>query len=185
MFPDLKNKVVIVTGGAGAIGGATVKAFLRNGAKVFIADKKEPYCIDVSKEDDVKQMMRTVVEKYGRIDILVNVAGGAIGGDTTEIDLQVFRENVDLNLTSTWLCIQNVIPHMKERGGTIVNISSVNGLTGIGEAAYSAAKAGIDSLARTTGVRYGRYGIRCNSLALGTIATGTSRNWTERLKKRP
>ena len=200
MYPDLKNKVVIVSGGAGAIGGAAVRAFLENGAKVAIIDKdtlkgeeilkelkgKEVVFIptELSDEAQVKQMVGRVMEKFGQIDILVNIAGGAIGGDITDIDLPTFYKNIDMNLTSTWLCIQKTIPHMKERGGVIVNISSVNGLIGIGEAAYSAAKAGVDSLARTTAVRYGRYGIRCNSLALGTIATFT-RNWAERLKKDP
>ena len=200
MYQDLKNKVVIVTGGAGAIGSATVKAFLNCGAKVAIVDRDTQrgeellrelkgneiifVLADLSNEDQVKQMIERVVERFKQINILVNVAGGAIGGDITEIDLPTFYENIRTNLTSTWLCIQNVIPLMKEKGGVIINISSVNALTGIGEAAYSAAKAGVDSLARTTGVRYGRHGIRCNSLALGTIATGT-RNWAERLKKDP
>ena len=201
MYSDLKNKVIIVTGGAGAIGGATVKTFLETGAKVAVVDKDtqkgEEFIkglgagevifipVDVSDEAQTKQMVERVIERFGQIDVLVNVAGGAIGGDITEIDLPTFYKNIDMNLTPAWLCIQGVIPHMKKRGGgVIINISSVNGLTGIGEAAYSAAKAGVDSLARTTGVRYGKYGIRCNSLALGTIATYT-RNWAERLKKDP
>lgn len=200
MYSELKNKIVIVTGGAGAIGQATVKAFLENGAKVVIIDKdvqkgkefveelKENKTIfisaDVSNESEVKKMVERVIEEFGQINVLVNIAGGAIGGDIVDIDLPTFYRNIDTNLTSTWLSIQNVIPHMKKVGGTIVNISSVNALTGIGEVAYSAAKAGIDSLARTTGVRYGKYGIRCNSLALGTIATGT-RNWAERLRNDP
>ena len=183
-YDDLKGKVAIVTGGAGSIGETAVKALRENGAEVFVADIKKPHCVDVSKENDVKQMVSRVMEKYKRIDILVNIAGIAFGSGFEDIDLETFYRNIDANLTPVWLCIQNVLPHMKKTGGAIVNISSVNGISGIGEAAYSAAKAGIDSLTRSTGVMYGRYGVRCNSIVLGTIATSIP-VWLERLKKDP
>ena len=102
-----------------------------------------------------------------------------------EIDEETYWKDINNNLTSTFFCTKAALSSMKEDGGgVIVNISSINSVIGIGEASYSAAKAGINSLTKTTAVRYGRYGIRCNSLLLGTIETGVP-SWQERLKKDP
>lgn len=200
MYPDLKNKAIIVTGGAGSIGRATVKAFLENGCRVVVIDKKESKLksseqelysgvkfikADLSQPKQAQEAIVRAIETFGKIDVLVNLAGVAFGKDVTEIDEETYWKDINNNLTSTFFCTKTALSHMKEKGGgVIVNISSINSIIGIGEVSYSAAKAGINSLTRTTAVRYGRYGIRCNSLLLGTIKTDLP-SWQERLKKDP
>lgn len=191
MYPDLKNKIIIVTGGAGSIGMATVKAFLENECRVVVIDKQELRAevkfiqTDLSQPKQAEGAIRQAIEAFGGVDVLINLAGVVFGGDVTEIDEETYWKDTNNNLTSTFFCLKTALSHMQEKGGgTIVNISSINSIIGIGEAAYSAAKAGINSLTRTTAVRYGRYGIRCNSLLLGTIETSLP-SWQERLKKDP
>lgn len=200
MYPDLKGKVAIVTGGAGSIGRATVKAFLENGCRVVAIDKNQDkleklreslggeisyLCIDLSEPGRASEAIGKAINVWGRIDVLVNLAGVAFGGDVTEIDEETYWKDINNNLTSTFFCTKTILPHMKEMGGgVIVNISSINSVIGIGEASYSMAKAGINSLTKNVAVRYGRYGIRCNSLLLGTVITELP-SWQERLKKDP
>ena len=200
MYPDLKNKIIIVTGGAGSIGMATVKAFLENKCRVVVVDKDENKLkdfeqelgsrakfikADLSQPKQAEEAIKQAIESFGGVNILVNLAGVAFGGDVTEIDEETYWKDINNNLTSTFFCAKTALSHMKENGGgVIVNISSINSIIGIGEVSYSAAKAGINSLTKTTAVRYGRYGIRCNSLLLGTIKTDIP-SWQERLKKDP
>lgn len=148
MYQDLKNKIVIVTGGAGGIGQATVQGFLEEEAKIAIVDRRRKETLEF-------------------------------------LDEEVFKKDLETNLHPTFWCTKEVLPQMINQGhGVIVNISSVNGMVGIGEASYSAAKAGVISLSQSTAVRYGRDGIRCNCLAPGTIKT-QSPSWVERLEKDP
>ena len=200
MYPDLKNKVIIVTGGAGSIGRATVKAFLENKCRVVAVDKDENKLKDLEQEfgsgakfikadlsqpKQAEEAIKQAIEAFGGVNVLVNLAGVAFGGDVTEIDEETYWKDINNNLTSTFFCTKTALSRMKENGGgVIVNISSINSIIGIGEVSYSAAKAGINSLTKTTAVRYGRYGIRCNSLLLGTIKTDIP-SWQERLKKDP
>jgi len=200
MYPDLKNKVIIVTGGAGSIGRATVKAFLENKCQVAVVDKDKKKLkdfeqeldsgakfikVDISQPKQAEKAINQAIETFGKVDVLVNLAGVAFGGDVTEINEETYWKDINNNLTSTLFCTKTALSHMKETGGgVIVNISSVNSIIGIGEVSYSAAKAGINSLTRTTAVRYGRYGIRCNCLLLGTVKTDLP-SWQERFKKDP
>ena len=195
MYQDLKDKIVIVTGGAGSIGQAAVEAFLVNGCRVVAVDKKDfgPGFIaktkfvkaDLSQPKAAEEAIRQAIEVFGGVDVLVNLAGVAFGGDITEIDEETYWKDINNNLTANFFCTKTALSRMKENGGgVIVNISSINSAIGIGEASYSAAKAGINSLTKTTAVRDGGYGIRCNSLLLGTIKTNIP-SWQERLKKDP
>jgi meso-butanediol dehydrogenase / (S,S)-butanediol dehydrogenase / diacetyl reductase len=200
MYADLKNKKVIVTGGAGSIGSAVCKMFLENKAELIVIDKdgkkikklrKEVQAkarfiqADISSPLIARQAISQAGEMLGRIDVLVNLAGFAQGGDITETDEETYWKDINNNLTSTFFCIRTAIPFMKEGGGgAIVNVSSINSVIGIGEVSYSAAKAGINSLTKTTAVRYGRYGIHCNSLLLGTIKTN-SPSWQKRVQEDP
>ena len=115
--------------------------------------------------------------------MLVNNAAGSLGTDILQIDETTWDANVALALKSVYLVTKAVLPHMiSAQSGSIVNIASVNGQTGLGEEAYSAAKAGVINLSQNLAVRYGPNGIRCNCIAPGTIKTAL---WKERIEKRP
>lgn len=201
MYPDLKNKVIIITGGAGSIGSVAVEKFLENDCQVIVIDKDEIKLkeikqklksnkvtfikADLSQPKQAKKAIIKAIKLFNKVDVLVNLAGVAFGGDITEIDEETYWKDINNNLTSTFFCTQAALSCMKEKeGGVIVNVSSINSIIGIGETSYSAAKAGINSLTKTTAVRYGKYNIRCNSLLLGTIETELL-SWQERLKKDP
>ena len=120
---------------------------------------------------------------FGRIDILVNNAGASQGDDILTFDEATWDWNLAVVLKSVYLCSRAVLPQMIERrSGAIVNISSVNGIVGLGEEAYSAAKAGMNVLTKNMAVKYGRFGIRVNAICPGTIRTPI---WGPRLEKDP
>jgi 3-oxoacyl-[acyl-carrier protein] reductase len=175
----LKDKVVIVTGGAAGIGRATAARFRDEGATVVVWDLPE---VDVTKADVVNAAAESVVRQHGRIDVLVNNAGilrdaqlvkwkdGAVAG---MMDDATFDAVIDVNLRGVFLCARAVVPHMiAARGGVILNASSIVGLYGnFGQTNYAAAKAGVISFTRTWARELGRYGIRVNAVAPGFIAT--------------
>jgi meso-butanediol dehydrogenase/(S,S)-butanediol dehydrogenase/diacetyl reductase len=128
-------------------------------------------------------MTRTAIERFGRIDILVNNAGLSVGDTILDFDEAAWDHNLDVVLKGVYLCSRAVLPGMIERGGgVILNIGSVNGLTGIGESAYSAAKAGMVNLTQNMAIHFGPKGIRVNCIAPGTIRTPI---WGDRLSKDP
>jgi meso-butanediol dehydrogenase/(S,S)-butanediol dehydrogenase/diacetyl reductase len=188
----LDGRTAIVTGGGSGIGKAICRRFAADGASVVVADiagdRAEEGAAeiggravqaDVTVAADVARM----VEVAGRVDVLVNNAGGGMNDDLLEIDGDEWDDDLALNLKSAFLCTKAVLPQMTERGGgAIVNIASVNGLAFFANDAYSAAKAGLIQLTRSVAVRYGRFGIRVNAIAPGTIRTPL---WQERVDKRP
>ena len=134
---------------------------------------------DVTVAADVARMVAAV----GRVDVLVNNAGGGMADDVLEIDEEAWDQDIALNLKSAFLCSRAVLPGMIERGGgVIVNIASVNGLAFFANEPYSAAKAGLISLTRSMATRYGRQGIRAVAIAPATIRTPL---WQERVDKEP
>jgi len=138
---DIKGKVVIVTGASQGIGLATAKLLSEKGAKIVLAARSEDliknlenelpdsYAIktDVTKEEDVKNLVRKTIERFGRIDILINVAGQGIHGLSVEkTNIEEYRKVMDLNVFSVVRMMQEVIPHMRKQGeGMIINISSM------------------------------------------------------------
>jgi NAD(P)-dependent dehydrogenase (short-subunit alcohol dehydrogenase family) len=121
---------------------------------------------------DVEAMTQRVMAEYGRVDILVNNAGLSLGNDILSIDETSWDFNLAVVLKSAFLCSKAVLPHMLSAGhGAILNIASVNGLTGLGEEAYSAAKAGMINLTRNLAVKHGPSGVRVNCICPGTIRT--------------
>jgi NAD(P)-dependent dehydrogenase (short-subunit alcohol dehydrogenase family) len=188
----LDGKAVLVTGGGSGIGRAICRRFAADGAAVVVADvigeraeevaaeiEGRAVQADVSVADDVTRM----VNAAGRIDVLVNNAGGGMADDLLEIDEDEWDLDVDVNLKSAFLCSKAVLPGMIERGaGVIVNIASVNGMAFFANEPYSAAKAGLINLTRSMAVRYGRHGIRAVAIAPGTIRTPL---WQERVDKEP
>jgi len=193
-----KDHVVIVTGSGSGIGRVMAQKFAAEGAKVAVIDWKgekaeevaaeiggsaHAFRADVSKGADVKTMVEDVVSKLGPVDVLVNNAAIADGDDVLKIDEPTWERDVAVVLKSVFLCSQAVLPSMIDRGrGVIVNITSVNGLSALGNEAYSAAKAGVINLTQGIAVRYGHHGIRCNAIAPGTIRTPI---WQERIDRDP
>ncbi len=188
----LKDKVAIVTGASRGIGRATALALASEGANVVVnyassqeaADKvvaeitamgSQAIALpaDVSQADQVDNLVNAVMEKWGRIDVLVNNAG--ITRDTLllRMKLEEWQAVIDLNLTGVFLCTRAVSKIMlKQRSGRIINITSVAGQMGNpGQANYSAAKAGVIGFTKTVAKELASRGITVNAVAPGFIAT--------------
>jgi len=196
-----KDKVVIITGAGSGIGRVMAQRFAAEGAKVAVVDwlgdradavaaeisktRGEAVAIlaDVSSAAGVDSMVAVAVSRFGPVDVLINNAAIADGDDVLQIDDATWDHDVSVVLKSVFLCSKAVLPSMIERGsGAIVNIASVNGMSALGNEAYSAAKAGVINLTQGIAVRYGAHGIRCNAIAPGTIRTPI---WQERIDRDP
>ncbi len=186
------NKVGVVTGAASGIGRAVVQRLTNEDAIGIILDideKSGPQVageikrrgkqavfmrVDVTQEDAVRATFDKLFSDYGRIDVLVNVAGGSLHRHKIEdFPLDHWRAVIDLNLTSTFLCCRAVTAGMKrQRSGAIVNISSDIGFSGdANRSAYAAAKAAIVALTKTLALELAPFNIRANAVAPGRIAT--------------
>jgi NAD(P)-dependent dehydrogenase (short-subunit alcohol dehydrogenase family) len=197
----LPDTIAIVTGGGSGIGRAIAERFAREGATVVAADviparAEETIArikaaggdglalnADVANAPSVTTMVEQTIDAYGRVDVLVNNAGLSAGDDILTIDEKTWELNLNVVLKGAFLCSKAVLPGMLERKrGVIINIGSVNGLTGIGEEAYSAAKAGIVNLTKNMAVKYGPSNVRVNCIAPGTVRTPI---WNERVAEQP
>jgi len=188
----LSGKRALVTGGGSGIGRATCRRFAAEGATVVVADLLGERAEEVAAEIGGSAVQADVtvaadvgrmVEAAGRIDVLVNNAGGGFADDLLEISEEEWDGDVTVNLKSAFLCSKAVLPGMIEQGsGVIVNIASVNGIAFFANEPYSAAKAGLISLTRSMAVRYGKHGIRAVAIAPGTIRSPI---WQERVDKEP
>ena len=198
----LADRVAVVTGGGGpGIGSAVARRFAREGARVVVADVLADRAAavaaaiteaggaaiafhgDVTQAASVGALAARALEAYGRVDILVNNAGRSRGDDIRTIDEETWDWNFAVVLKSVFLCAKALVPGMIAQGsGAIINISSVNGLTGLGEEAYGAAKAGMVNLTQNLAVKYGQYGVRANCICPGTIRTPA---WERQLERDP
>ena len=179
---NLKEKVVIVTGGAAGIGRATAAAFEAEGARVVVWDVTSEPRIDVTNGEQIDAAANDVATKYGRIDILVNNAGilrdaqlvkWKNGDVVATMDDATFDAVVNVNLKGVFVCTRAVVPHMiRGGGGVILNASSIVGLYGnFGQTNYAATKAGVISFTKTWARELGKYNIRVNAVAPGFIGT--------------
>jgi NAD(P)-dependent dehydrogenase (short-subunit alcohol dehydrogenase family) len=193
----LHDKVAIVTG-AGSVGAgwgngrATAVLFAREGAHVLIVDNNVSAAQETARavqegggvcavceanvvdEISVNRMVEECIRRFGRIDVLHNNVGGSIPGGPVEMSVQEFRDQLDVNLTSVFLTSKAVLPHMEKRGsGVITNVGSVSGLRHMGHdnIGYASAKSGLIQFSRQLAVRYGKNGIRCNTIIPGLIDT--------------
>ena len=186
----LENKVAIVTGAGKGIGWGIAKVFSKEGAKVVVVDwdeeagKKTAEEIrqsggdalfvncDVSNEEQVKAMVQATLDKYGRIDVLVNNAGIGVYLPVLEATSDDWDHCLAVNLKGVFLCSKYAIPHMQAVGkGAIVNISSVHAHATVnGVAPYAASKGGITALTRNMAIDYGP-AIRVNAIAPGWVLT--------------
>jgi NAD(P)-dependent dehydrogenase (short-subunit alcohol dehydrogenase family) len=197
----LTDRVAVVTGAGSGIGRAIALRAASEGAAVVVGDldpgggretvdqivqkarRAVSVEMDVTRAADVQRLVDTALSAHGRIDVLVNNAAIGGGDDILATDEATWDRIVAVVLKSVFLCTRAVLPHMiEQRRGSIVNIASVNGLTGLGEEAYSAAKAGVINLTQNLAIRYGQYGVRANVICPGTIRTPI---WQERVEKRP
>lgn len=186
-----QDKVAIVSGGADGMGAACVRQLAAEGAAVFTLDVKidaarsladelsaagakvEALEADVLDEPGFRAAIRVAIEKAGRVDVLINVAGGSAAGLVADIDLGVWDRLYRLNVLSTLAACQEVLPAMRrQRSGSIVTMASISGLRGDpGWAAYNAAKAGIISLTQSLAWEEGLNGIRVNAICPGPVAS--------------
>lgn len=197
MAGRLQDKVVIVTG-AGCVGPgwgngrAACVRFAQEGAKIFAADLnpdalKETierteaiggeivgHICDITDTTAVKKMVEACVEKFGRVDVLVNNVGGSAKGGPAEMPEDVWQKQIDFNLTSIYLTCKHVLPIMEAQGsGSIVNTSSTSGMrwTGAAQSAYAATKAGVIQFSKVVAVEYASRGIRVNTVVPGQLHT--------------
>ena len=179
---NLKDKVVVITGGGAGIGHASAEAFRAEGAEVVVWDVMSEPKIDVTSKDSVEAATAAVIAEHGRIDVLVNNAGivrdaqlvkWKDGEVVSTMDDAAFDAVVNVNLKGVFLCTRAVVPHMiRQSSGVILNASSIVGLYGnFGQTNYAATKAGVISFTRTWARELGRFGIRVNAVAPGFIAT--------------
>ncbi len=197
----LQDRVAIVTGGGSGIGRAIAGAFAAEGAKIVVADLKPAtaeetvaliraaggeaiaFGADVAKAADAAATVQRAVDEFGRLDILVNNAGLSVGDTILDFDEAAWDLNLDVVLKGVYLHCREAVPRMVAQGsGIILNIASVNGLTAVGESAYSAAKAGMINLTANMAIQFGDKGVRVNAIAPGTIRTPA---WNARLAKDP
>lgn len=186
----LENKVVIITGAGSGIGKETALLFAKEGAKVVVADVNEKggeetvaeikrngdgffVKLDVTNREQSVQMAKATLEKYGKIDVLINNAGIAQDAFVSKMTEQQWDKVIDINLKGVFNCIQAVVDIMMKQGsGVIINTSSIVGLNGnVGQVNYSATKAGLIGMTKTLAKELGKKGIRVNAVAPGFIAT--------------
>jgi NAD(P)-dependent dehydrogenase (short-subunit alcohol dehydrogenase family) len=210
LFPDLKGKVALITG-IGQVGvpgsktwgngAATARILNYNGCKIFgcdlrleaaaytkkrlLEDNPQAECevvsCDVTKTEEVEKFVKAAVEKYGRIDILVNNVGATIAGSPSTMPEEKWMQQIDINLNSVYRCCHAVIPIMEsqETGGSIINNASITALRYIGkpQIAYATAKAAVIRYTKSAGVMYAAKNIRLNAVVPGLMYTPLVENF--------
>ena len=182
-----EGKVALITAAAQGIGAAVARRLVDEGAAVVVTDLQEdklaevaksigdqalPVRVDVTNRDDVDAAVAAAVERFGRLDVVVNNAGGCIVRTAPEdATAEEFHAQLDLTLVGASRCIQAALPQLVKNRGNVVTISSVNGLAAFGNIEYAAAKAGQIALTVNYAARYGELGVRFNVVAPGTIRT--------------
>ena len=192
---DLKGKVAIVTGGNGGIGLGMARGLARAGARVVIAARNKDkssaavrelralgtsalaVSVDVTQEKSVDAMVRETVEQCGGLNILVNNAGINIRKPAQDLSLEEWRQVLDTNLTSAFLCSRSAYPHMKRAGGgKIINVGSMLSIFGAAFApAYGASKGGIVQLTKSLATAWARDNIQANAVLPGWVDTDLTR----------
>ena len=203
----LKGRVAIITGAATGIGRASALLFARAGARVALADVREPelarteadvraaggeamaVAADLGNPDDCAALVGRAVRAFGRLDVVLNNAGVGtmvVGGTVESIGLAHWDLAQDVNVRAIYLVSRAAVPHMRAAGGAIVNIASVSAFRGSVERpshAYAASKGAVLSLTRAMAASYGRDGIRVNAICPGTIRTRLTADIVERVER--
>lgn len=180
----LENKIAVITGGARGLGQAMAELFIKEGAKVIAVDmgdlsytcqNVEGYKLNVTDTEECKKFFDYVIEKYGKIDVLVNNAGITKDAMTRKMTDEQWDLVISVNLKGVFNLTRYIGPHMQsQHGGSIINISSIVGEYGnIGQANYAATKAGVLGLTKTWAKEFGMKGgnVRVNAIAPGYVMT--------------
>ena len=192
----LLNSRCVVTGGASGIGAATVRRFVAEGAEVCILDRDLPAAenlakelgeghlameLDVRFEAGVERVAAAVYEHWGRVDVLVNNAGSELNKTYNETTVDEWDRVLDTDLKGPWLLCKHFVPRMVERGsGSVINISSLNGLVGFPlSTAYGSAKGGLVVFTRDMAIELATSGVRINCVCPGVIETPMMERWTD------
>lgn len=203
----LRGKVAIITGAATGIGRASALLFAQAGARVALADTREPelartaaevraaggeataIAADLARPDDCAAVVTSAVRAFGRLDVLLNNAGVGtmvVGGTVETIGLEHWDLAQDVNVRAIYLVSRAAVPHMRSAGGSIVNISSVSafrGSVGRPSHAYAASKGAVLALTHAMAASYGRDGIRVNAICPGTIRTRLTADIVDRVER--
>lgn len=197
--PLLAGRVALIVGGASGIGAAIAAAFHAEGATVVVADRTRvageegatagyaaAVQVDVTSQLSVDTTVQEVVDRHGRIDVLVNSAGILTEAPLVEMSLAQWRETLDVDLTGIFLTCRAVVPHMVQRGhGRVINIASQLGIKGApGLTHYSAAKAGVIGFTKALSLELAGLGVLVNAIAPGPIDTPLVSGLTEQWKSR-
>lgn len=185
-----EGRVALVTAAAQGIGAAVARRLADEGASVVVTDLQEEKVsevaagigeqalgvrVDVTSREDVDMAVSAAVQRFGRLDVLVNNAGGCIVMSAPEdTHAEEWHQQLDVTLVGASRCIQAALPHLVKTRGNVVTISSVNGMSAFGNIEYAAAKAGQIAMTVNYAARYGGIGVRFNVVAPGTIRTP---NW--------
>lgn len=199
---ELDDKVAILTGAGGGIGSATAQLLAARGARVVLADihvqsaeraaelvekaggSALPLYLDLASEDSIISLVRSTLDRFGKIDVLHNSAADLspeLSGrdrDVEAMEAEVWDRTFRVNVRGTMLSCKYVLPHMVANGGgSIINTASNLGLQGnVGQAAYAASKAAVMQLTRSIATSHGRRGIRCNTVSPGLVMTPAVRD---------
>jgi meso-butanediol dehydrogenase/(S,S)-butanediol dehydrogenase/diacetyl reductase len=192
MTDRFKNRTILITGGASGIGAATARRFVREGARVMVADRDEVlgrslvdelaadhafFKVDVSQRIEVDAMVEEAIGQFGHLDILFNNAGIGHFGDTTAVEPETWDKILAVDLNAVFYGCRAAIPHFREAGGgIIINTASISGVAGdYGFAAYCAAKGAVINYTRTLAVDHAGENIRVNAVSPGAIDTALSK----------
>ncbi|MCY0880296.1 MAG: SDR family oxidoreductase [Firmicutes bacterium] len=193
-----RNRVVLITGGSRGLGRVMAEALAEAGADVAVCSRKREACLDtvesvrthgreaialacdVTQPGEVDRAVDTILQEWGRIDVLINNSGTSWGAPALDMPLDAWHKVLDTNLTGSFLMSQRVARHMiPNGGGKIINIASIAGLKGffpegLDAVGYSASKGGVVALTRDLAVKWGRYGVTVNAIAPGFFPTKMS-----------
>lgn len=193
------GKSALITGAAGGIGRELCLNFAAEGAKIGAIDRDDKLSefveelrsagtgvsaaiCDIGDAAAVRDAVDRIEKDLGAFDIVVNNAGFSGAPVLEQTTAEIWASDINGNLNGAYHCTSAAIEGMKEKGGAIVNISSINGIAALGDPAYSAAKAGLISYTKSLAMEYGRFGIRANVICPGTVRTPI---WDHRIEREP